>query len=528
MKSALLVVLLVLDFAVAVQAEEPLAPATIVVFNSAVSESAQLAKFYAQKRGIARDHLVGLDCSREEEISREDYNRTIAEPLRAIFKKKRWWTLRESDDGSPTVASSSIRFVALIKGIPLKIRPAEKYPGDQKGGGPVYSRNEASVDSELALLGRGASVYGAVTNPYFQSYRGIMETTEAPLLVCRLDAPAAATVREMIEDAIAVEKTGLWGRAFVDEAHNSAAGYEMGDQWMKAIVSQVRKAGIPVISDEAPETFPVGYPVNDCALYYGWYATDVNGPFLDPLFRFVPGAIAVHIHSFSASTLRNPNAGWVGPLLSRGAAASLGNVYEPYLQLTSHLDILNDRLLHGFTLAESAYMSTQALSWMSVVVGDPLYRPYASWLQLDLKETAPKEKSDWKMYHDFAVENAGLSAPEYRKAGWELASKTGNAPMMEDLALLAQKDGDEAEASNHFREARAAYKGIADILRVVLEESASLVKQQKSKRAVSLLHSILRVVSGPTAALLQQMEHDLDPSVPAPTPKPTPSKPRFP
>ena len=132
--------------------------------------------------------------------------------------------------------------------------------------------------------------------------------------------------------------------------------------------------------------------MTDCALYYGWYAGSVAGPFIQSDFRFVPGAIAVHIHSFSASTLRDPGGGWVGPLLTKGAAASLGNVYEPYLQFTSHLDMFNDRLLHGFTFAESAYMSTRAVSWMSVMVGDPLYRPFASWNQIDLKQEASKTR----------------------------------------------------------------------------------------------------------------------------------------
>ncbi len=59
-----------------VSAEEPLAAATIVVFNSSNPESVELAKFYAEKRGIARNHLVGFACSGDEEISRDDYDRT--------------------------------------------------------------------------------------------------------------------------------------------------------------------------------------------------------------------------------------------------------------------------------------------------------------------------------------------------------------------------------------------------------------------------------------------------------------------
>ena len=54
---------------------ENLPAQTIVVFNTAVPDSEALAKFYAGKRAIANDHLVGLDCPPEEEISREAVRR---------------------------------------------------------------------------------------------------------------------------------------------------------------------------------------------------------------------------------------------------------------------------------------------------------------------------------------------------------------------------------------------------------------------------------------------------------------------
>src|SRR6266404_8462276 len=125
-------------------AEKPLAPATIVVYNKDVPESVELAKFYAQKRGIARDHLVGLSVSKTEEISRDEYDTMIRDPLRGVFKERNWWTLNEPRDGQVTVASNAIRFVAMIKGMPLKIRPAPDYPGDKAGAPPVGNRNDAS------------------------------------------------------------------------------------------------------------------------------------------------------------------------------------------------------------------------------------------------------------------------------------------------------------------------------------------------------------------------------------------------
>ena len=505
---------------IAEAAEQPLAAATIVLYNKAAPDSVQLAKFYAQQRGIARDHLVGLTCSTEEEISREEYDTTIADPLREIFKTRHWWTLHETPDQEESATASSIHFVAVIKGIPLKIRATADYPGDVPRPGPMGNRSEASVDSELTVLAfMSHQISGLIPNPYFQNFRAIGDFENATmLLVCRLDAPAAATVRRMIVDAIAAEKSGLWGRAYVDSAHNTSGGMEVGDQWLAQITGQLHKVGIPVVYDETPALFPEGYPMTDCALYYGWYAGAVAGPFTRPDFRFLPGAVAVHIHSFSANTLRDPNANWVAPLVTKGAAASLGNVYEPFLQLTSHLDIFNDRLLHGFTFAESAYMSIRALSWMSVMVGDPLYRPYASWLQIDAPRDSAKSGTDWKTYHEFAVKNVTRPVSEFRTVARQAASRSRNCPMIEDLGLMEARDGNFSAAASYFQQARTCYAKRDDLLRVVLEEADAWIKQNKPKRALALVRSVLRVVpDAPAAPLLRKIEQDLTASSPAPS-----------
>ncbi len=75
--------------AFAAQSAADLAQATIVVYNRNASDSIALAYFYAKARQIPSDHLVGLECATEEEISRQEYNKTIAEPLRARFADQR-------------------------------------------------------------------------------------------------------------------------------------------------------------------------------------------------------------------------------------------------------------------------------------------------------------------------------------------------------------------------------------------------------------------------------------------------------
>jgi uncharacterized protein (TIGR03790 family) len=504
-------------------AEQPLVDSTIVVYNKAVPESVELAKFYSEKRGIALDHVIGLDCPTEEEITREQYDATIAGPLREIFKQRRWWALNDSPVTPPVVTASSIHFVAIIRGVPLKIHSTAGYSGDQPGNGPIRSRNEASVDSELTVLGfYSRQISGAIPNPYFRSFRAISDVNDPKvLLVCRLDAPSAETVRRMVVDAVATEKNELWGRAYIDAGEKSLAGWTTGDEWLAEIAQQFHKIGIPVAYEDTSALFPDVYPMTNCALYYGWYGGNVTGLFTRSDFRFLPGAIAAHIHSFSASTLRDPNTSWVGPLVTKGAAASLGNVYEPYLQLTSRLDTFNDRLLHGFSFGESAYMATPALSWMTVMVGDPLYRPYASWLQIDVQTPPTKSANEWKMYHEFAVKNTARPAAEFRALAGKAALSAHNCPMLEDLGSIEAREGSLSTATNYFQQARTCYTIPDDIVRVVLKESDAWLKLNKPKRALDLVRTSLKTSPDiPAAPLLRNIEHEAtnQPSV-TPTPK---------
>jgi len=371
-------------------AASPEAGATVVVFNSNDPDSGALAEYYARRRDIPASQIIALGCPATEEISRADYEGTIAGPLREIFHSRGWWTIGAGEGGKRVVTATKIRFVALMRGMPLKVFfDPDIPPGRPVSGLPelISSRNEASVDSEMACLGE-ETYPGIVSNPYFRRFTPILENPVDPgmLLVARLDASTPLIVRAMIDDAILAEREGLRGLSYVDARGITDGEYAEGDGWMRKLAASMRRAGLTVVFDDLPRTFPCDYPITDAAVYYGWYADNADGPFANPRFRFVPGAVAVHIHSLSASTLRSATSNWCGPLLARGAAATLGNVYEPYLGLTAHPDIFQDRLMAGFTLAESAYTAQRALSWMGVVVGDPLYRPYAAW-----RGRAPKD-----------------------------------------------------------------------------------------------------------------------------------------
>jgi hypothetical protein len=201
----------------------------------------------------------------------------------------------------------------------------------------------------------------------------------------------------MIDDCLYAEKNRLAGLAVIDSRGLTDVkdGYISGDIWLRGARDSLIQDGWDVKFDDKPEVLPATDPCNQVALYLGWYAGKATGPWITPPHRFVPGAIAYHLHSYSASTVRSETSNWVGPLIAHGADATMGMVYEPYLALTPHEDIFTRRLLQGDYFAEAAYASERALSWMLTVVGDPLYRPFRQPLDSALAQAGvPHTKHD--------------------------------------------------------------------------------------------------------------------------------------
>jgi uncharacterized protein (TIGR03790 family) len=492
------------------------ADATLVVFNEMDDESRDLAKFYAAQRGIASARVLGLKCATSEEISRDDYEHTIAEPLRRAFTSNFWWKLRDPNSVLGAVESNKIRFIALIRGIPLKIANSPGYPGDRIfGDPPIGNHNDAAVDSELATLGSfSREISGALNNPYYRGFARFEDLRRPEMmLVCRLDGPSAATVRRMIQDSIFVEREGLAGFAYLDARGIESGAYKEGDDWLLAAANSLRRQGLPVILDNGPELFPESYPMRQAAVYYGWYTSDVAGPFVRPGFRFARGAVAVHIHSFSGTTVRDPKRAWVAPLLQAGAAATMGNVYEPYLTLTPHLDVFHDRLRAGFTFAEAAYMSQRVLSWMTTCVGDPLYRPFAG------AEVAGEKPAtgEWAEYRAGAklwyAQNPAAGAAALQAAGKKLRSGV----IFEGLGLLQLTANNSAAAIAAFQQARQFYKQPDDVARVAIHEIIQLRATQHEAEATALMRKIIAAnPQGASVPMLRTFEPPLEPSpVPA-------------
>jgi uncharacterized protein (TIGR03790 family) len=509
-KAFVLILLLAIDARLIAAPSD--ADVTLVVYREADRESAELAHFYGSQRGIAKERIVGIPCSDLEEITREEYDRTIAEPLRRMFLERGWWRVTGSDN-ERAVTANSIRFIALMKGVPLKISSVAGYAGDSPAPGPITTHNEAAVDAELATLGLfKRQISGVSANPYYRAFKPFPGSgSPAIMLVCRVDAPSFELARRMITDAKAVEASGLWGFAYIDSRSIKDGGLAEGDAWLNSIADDARKNGIPVIVDSGPDMFPAKYPMNHAALYYGWYNPGATGPFADPGFRFARGAVACHIHSFSAGTLRSDTQCWVGPLIARGAAATLGNVYEPYLALTTNLDILHNRLREGFNFAEAAYAGTRGLSWMTTFVGDPLYRPFQKNAQ-SATEDDPALQNEWAAYREGARLWFSKDRATGEKALQQAGKRLRSGAIFEGLAGLQAREQDFRATLRSFDEARNFYGMSVDLVRVTYRQANLLKSLGRTGEAVALARKQLTSLRDrSSAALLERFVDELDP-----------------
>jgi hypothetical protein len=299
------------------------------------------------------------------------------------------------------------------------------------------------------------------------------------------------------------------GFAYVDARGITDPGLVEGDQWLFDLSNDARRHGIPVVLDTGPGLFPETYPMRKAAFYFGWYTEHVAGPFVRPEFRFEPGAIAVHIHSFSALTLRDPLKNWCGPLLTAGAAATVGSVYEPYLDLTPHLDILFNRLRSGFTFAESGYMSERVLSWMTTFIGDPLYRPFPV-----LPGAANGGEDEWSAYAVGAEK--WFANP---KDGTEMLEQSGkklhSGMIFEALGLLQLTANAPDWALEAFRQARKLYKDPGDVIRVCVHEIGVLHGLNRGPEALALAKSEIAAFPGnPHLEVLKMLEPQAVPAAP--------------
>jgi uncharacterized protein (TIGR03790 family) len=349
----------------------------LVVINETSQASVQIGEYYARARSIAQMHVLRIKAPITDSIQRADYQRAIEAPITNLLVRHNM--------------QDRILYIVLTKGVPLRISGSDGREG-----------TVASVDSELTLLyqrlsGSSPPVLGRVPNPYFLGDRPISDAVPftrfngLTYLVTRLDGYTVDDVLKLIDRSVAPATTGT----FVLDQRASMIERTGGDLWLKEAADRIRLATSPdrvaLESTRALAPKPAG-PVMG---YFSWGSNDAANRLRQTGMTFAPGAIGGMFVSTDGRTFAEPPADWApGPskqplglfgsgsqsmaadLLHEGLTGVSAHVAEPYLDAVIRPQVLFPAYLAGYNLAEAYYLAMPYLSWQTVIVGDPLCRPF--------------------------------------------------------------------------------------------------------------------------------------------------------
>ena len=381
----------------------------LVIANKDVAASGRIARYYCGKRGVPVKNILSLSLGTglKDAIGRDDYEKWLAEPIRKELLTNRppgqircllttygvpiWVGRRSPLTGrqgrerelkeivrkakerleqleQSTIGDSKTRAAEQEE---IKRRLAQMQVEIDRING---KETNASVDSELSMVLFGMyDLYRWQVNMLKNDAMGMSFST---LMVSRLDGPEYGIIKGLVDKAIAAEKTGLKGIAYIDSRGLTGTRGDFPsyfDQTLRdlAILTRARTT-MPVKEERTAELFAPG-ACPQTAIYCGWYSL---GKYIDA-FDFVDGAVGYHVASFEAADLRDPNSSkWCGAMLRDGITATLGAVAEPYLHSFPEPKAFFPELFKGSSLVEAYYRTKPFNSWQLVLIGDPLYRPF--------------------------------------------------------------------------------------------------------------------------------------------------------
>jgi len=222
----------------------------LVVYNAAYTvdedqdgtlDSFQVADYFARQRSIPPSNVLAITCSADEVITRGEYEQNIRSPIEAYL--------------TGSGLKNSIRYIVLVKGVPLKIADT--------GGSSYLTARHSSVDQALCLLYQSYDVTGRYINPYYDCDPAY--TMEHRFKGFHYDKLSLYSFSVMWDDINS--QAVMYGGYFGDEVHFSNEAHALipaanGYQW-----SDIARQGAqaPGMSDHSA----VYDPVNERMIVFG-------------------------------------------------------------------------------------------------------------------------------------------------------------------------------------------------------------------------------------------------------------------
>ena len=366
--SALLIAILLAFTVPALRAQTSVNDRVLVVYNSAVRESKQVAEYYLTKRSIPASHLCKIDASSPEQVDKDEFDASVKRPIQKCLNR---------------LGKDTILYIVLSYQTPWRVDLGSQTNALDQFVADIW---DEYLPERTATQSDVQPYFGVAQSEgdYYQPFVSLAEYRRKPSArtiysVWRLDAPNVALAEGLVDKAMETEAKGLTGIGCFDRNRGDLAlvpdfSYGAADWDIHRAAEFARQAGFTVIEDGHGEEFgtaPAPLRCDHAALYAGWYALN----HYNDAFSWNPGAIGIHLDSASAFNPRY-RTNWSANALAHGITVTAGATTEPYLDNLPHPDQAFLYLFQGANVGDAFLRSERLLKWNIINIGDPLYRPF--------------------------------------------------------------------------------------------------------------------------------------------------------
>ena len=231
----------------------------LLIINNNSKISKEIGHYFAEKRNIR--HILYLDTSEKEVITRQEFNETIRDPLKDYLVNNN--------------LTKKINYFVTTKGVPLKITEVDS--SDDNITNP-NSYDRASVDSEISLL---LGPYedeignnGWLSNPYYQENHAFSSQKYGIYLTTRLTGYTVEDVKALIQRSVNASFKELengWAILDVDPGKDHD-DYKVGNDWLRNAADYLKSHGFKNVMLDENNTF-LCYQQN-VSMYASWGSND--------------------------------------------------------------------------------------------------------------------------------------------------------------------------------------------------------------------------------------------------------------
>lgn len=342
----------------------------LVLVNSASVDSQEVGAYYAAARNIPAAHVLELD----------NLPAAYAVSLTTYLDRIRTPVLNYLESNNLT---DKIIYLVTTTDIPVAVGSScvDAMLAD------LYTDPPDSVTDYIP------DINDVVASPhaYYLSQKRFSPDYNM-LVTSRIDGPTVDIAKSIVDQVIYAERYPsvitpnsmvIDNRGLKPDLYNGL--YSEAERYIGTAAMVARFNSVPLKHDTQEAMF-AEHSIDNAQYFYGWYSF---WNFKDLFVQYLePGSIAGHLGSLGFYRIYNTgDNNWGVHLLERGATIVYGPLVEPYSTTFPVGGILYSRLLRGFTAGEAYWCATNTLRWRMMIVGDPLYNPYAAVPAVD--STAP-------------------------------------------------------------------------------------------------------------------------------------------